>query len=343
MGLSNLLYDTRTPYNSKSGYKEMEKLAESLSYYSMDESVQLARERGTFPVYEDTEYPEGEIPIAGYYERDKHQKDWDGLISKIKENGIRNGMTTTIAPTGSISMIADTSHGIEPEFSLAYEKNVTAGDFYYANEVFEEALKDEGIYSEELLQKINENYGSLIGLEEIPDHLKEVFVTALDIHYTDHLAAQASWQDWVTASISKTINMPRSATPDDVLNSFMLGHKLGLKGLTVYRDGSKSRQVLNMDGESATERNLEPSEYVKNYLEEEFANTPDGEKYWEAQSFRESLRSDKPKNKDLLEDETHPLNQVEDLEECPDCGGKVIHEGGCNKCVECGWSTCSIS
>jgi ribonucleoside-diphosphate reductase alpha chain len=240
-------------------------------------------------------------------------------------------------------MIADTSHGIEPEFSLAYEKNVTAGDFYYANEVFEEALKDEGIYSEELLQKINENYGSLIGLEEIPDHLKEVFVTALDIHYTDHLAAQASWQDWVTASISKTINMPRSATPDDVLNSFMLGHKLGLKGLTVYRDGSKSRQVLNMDGESATERNLEPSEYVKNYLEEEFANTPDGEKYWEAQSFRESLRSDKPKNKDLLEDETHPLNQVEDLEECPDCGGKVIHEGGCNKCVECGWSTCSIS
>jgi len=343
MGLSNLLYDTRTPYNSESGYKEMEKLAESLSYYSMDESVQLARERGTFPVYEDTEYPEGEIPIAGYYERDKHQKDWDGLISKIKENGIRNGMTTTIAPTGSISMIADTSHGIEPEFSLAYEKNVTAGDFYYANEVFEKALKDEGIYSEELLQKINENYGSLIGLEEIPDHLKEVFVTALDIHYTDHLAAQASWQDWVTASISKTINMPRSATPDDVLNSFMLGHKLGLKGLTVYRDGSKSRQVLNMDGESATERNLEPSEYVKNYLEEEFANTPDGEKYWEAQSFRESLRSGEPKNKDLLEDETHPLNQVEDLEECPDCGGKVIHEGGCNKCVECGWSTCSIS
>ncbi|MEF8917661.1 MAG: adenosylcobalamin-dependent ribonucleoside-diphosphate reductase [Candidatus Bipolaricaulota bacterium] len=343
MGLSNLLYDTRTPYNSETGYKEMEKLAESLSYYSMDESVKLARERGTFPVYEDTEYPEGEIPIAGYYERDQHQKDWDGLIEKIKENGIRNGMTTTIAPTGSISMIADTSHGIEPEFSLAYEKNVTAGDFYYANEVFEKALKDEGIYTEELLQKINENYGSLKGLEEIPDNLKEVFVTALDIHYTDHLAAQASWQDWVTASISKTINMPRSATPDEVLNSFMLGHKLGLKGLTVYRDGSKSRQVLNMDGESATERNLEPSEYVKNYLEQEFANTPDGENYWEAQSFRESLRNDKPNNKDLLEDETHPLNQVEDLEECPDCGGNVIHEGGCNKCVECGWSTCSIS
>ncbi|MFB6290470.1 MAG: adenosylcobalamin-dependent ribonucleoside-diphosphate reductase [Candidatus Bipolaricaulia bacterium] len=343
MGLSDFLYDSRIPYNSEKGYEKMEKLAESLSYYSMDESVKLAKERGAFPLYEESGYPDGEIPVAGYYEREKHQKDWDDLIKGIQKHGIRNGMTTTIAPTGSISMIADTSHGIEPEFSLAYEKNVTAGDFYYANEVFEKALKNKGIYSEELLQKINENYGSLSGLEEIPDELKEVFVTALDIHYTDHLTAQASWQDWVTASISKTINMPSSATPDDILNSFLLGHKLGLKGLTVYRDGSKSSQVLNMDGEQATERNLEPSDYVKSYLEEEFANTPDGEKYLEAQNLGESLRSDKPSNKDLLEDETHPLNQVEDLEECPDCGGKVIHEGGCNKCVECGWSTCSIS
>ncbi|MCF7890019.1 adenosylcobalamin-dependent ribonucleoside-diphosphate reductase [Candidatus Bipolaricaulota bacterium] len=344
MGLSDMLYDSSTPYNSEQGYKKMEKLAESLSYYSMNESVELAKERGSFPLYEESSYPEGEIPIAGYYERETHQKDWDALIESIKQNGIRNGMTTTIAPTGSISMIADTSHGIEPEFSLAYEKNVTAGDFYYANGVFEDRLKERGMYSEELLQKINENYGSLAGLEEIPDDLKEVFVTALDIHYTDHLTAQASWQDWVTASISKTINMPSSATPDDILNAFMLAHKLGLKGLTVYRDGSKSRQVLNMDGENAKERNLEPSDYVKNFLEEEFANTPEGDKYWETQNFSESLRSDKPQNKDLLEDDdTHPLNQVEELDECPDCGGQVIHEGGCNKCVECGWSTCSIS
>lgn len=345
MGLSNLLYDSSIPYNSEQGYKKMEKFAESLSYYSMDESVELARERGTFPLYDDSAYPEGEIPIAGYYERETHQKDWDRLIDSIQEHGIRNGMTTTIAPTGSISMIADTSHGIEPEFSLAYEKNVTAGSFYYANGVFEKALKEKGLYSEELLQKINENYGSLTGLEEIPDDLKEVFVTALDIHYTDHLTAQASWQDWVTASISKTINMPSSATPDDILNSFLLAHKLGLKGLTVYRDGSKSRQVLNMDGEKASEKSLEPSDYVKNYLEEEFLDVSDQDKFWETEDFSESLRTEgQPKNKDLLEeDDTHPLNQVEELDECPDCGGKVVHEGGCNKCVECGWSTCSIS
>ncbi len=344
MGLSNLLYDLGIPYNSARGYRMMDELGESLTYFSLDESVELAKERGVFPIYEESGYPQGRIPVAGYYEREDHRKDWDSLIEKIRTHGIRNGMTTTIAPTGSISMIADTSHGVEPEFSLAYEKNVTAGDFYYANEVFEEKLKERGIYDDQILQKINENYGSLSGLEEIPEEMKEVFVTALDIHYTDHLMAQASWQDWVTASISKTINLPSSATPDDILNSFLLAHKLGLKGLTVYRDGSKSRQVLNMEGEKAQERNLEPSDYVKEYLDKQFGNSSEKSKYWESLDFYEVQKGEKPKNKDLLEeDQTHPLNQGEPVEECPECGGKVVHEGGCNKCVECGWSTCSIS
>ncbi|MFW6190149.1 MAG: adenosylcobalamin-dependent ribonucleoside-diphosphate reductase [Candidatus Bipolaricaulota bacterium] len=343
MGLSDLMYEREIKYNSKEGFKTMEKLAESLTYFSLDESVELARERGVFPLYEESGYPEGKIPVSGYYEHEDHGRDWEGLIDRIKQNGIRNGMTTTIAPTGSISMIADTSHGIEPEFSLAYEKNVTAGSFYYANEVFEEKLKEEGIYSEELLEKINNNYGSLSGLEGIPERLKEVFVTALDVHYTDHLMAQASWQDWITASISKTINMPNSVTPDDILNSFLLAHRLGLKGVTVYRDGSKSRQVVNMDGERTGERNLEPSDYVKTFLEREFAGESNGDKFLEPQNFYKSLEGERGKNKDLLEDEgPRPLDQVEPLEKCPDCGGKVIHEGGCNKCVECGWSTCSI-
>lgn len=344
MGLSDLMYDREIQYNSEEGFRTMEDLAETLTYYSLDESVELARERGVFPLYDETGYPDGEIPVAGYYEKDNHNQDWNALTDKIQENGVRNGMTTTIAPTGSISMIADTSHGIEPEFSLAYEKNVTAGDFYYANEVFEEKLKEEGIYSEELLEKINRNYGSVAGLDEIPDRLKEVFITALDVHYTDHLMAQASWQDWVTASISKTINMPNSVTPDDILNSFLLAHKLGLKGLTVYRDGSKQRQVLNMDGEKSGERNLVPSDYVKSYLEEEFSGETEGEQFWEPQNFYSSLQNDKGTTKDMLEDEgPHPLDQVDPLDECPECGGKVVHEGGCNKCVECGWSTCSIS
>ncbi|MBS3765285.1 adenosylcobalamin-dependent ribonucleoside-diphosphate reductase, partial [Candidatus Bipolaricaulota bacterium] len=172
MGLSDLMYEQGIKYNSEEGFRTMEELAETLTYFSLDESVELAKERGVFPLYDESSYPDGEIPVAGYYEQDNHARDWDGLIEKIEENGVRNGMTTTVAPTGSISMIADTSHGVEPEFSLAYEKNVTAGSFYYANEVFEKKLKEEGIYSEDLLEQINNNYGSLAGLDEIPERLK---------------------------------------------------------------------------------------------------------------------------------------------------------------------------
>ncbi|MBS3812693.1 adenosylcobalamin-dependent ribonucleoside-diphosphate reductase [Candidatus Bipolaricaulota bacterium] len=340
MGLSDLLYEREIPYNSEEGFEFMGELAETLSYVSMDESVELAKERGLFPVYEESDYPKGKIPIAEYYESNDHNEDWDGLIGRIQEHGIRNGMTTTVAPTGSISMIADTSHGIEPEFSLAYEKNVTAGDFYYANEIFERELKGRGLYNDRLLAKITDNYGSLVGIEEVPEELKQVFVTALDIHYADHLMAQAMWQKWVSASISKTINMPNTATTEDVLNSFLIAHKLGLKGLTVYRDGSKSKQVLNMEGNGALEKKLKPSDFSRGKLEE-IAGVSPAVKISESLDFHQGKKEDESKS--FISDPTHPLNQVDDLEVCPECGGKVVHEGGCNKCVECGWSTCSIS
>ncbi len=346
MGLANLLYKFEIPYNSEKSYKMMETLAEHLTYYSMDESIELAKKRGVFPIYEDTDYPNGKLPVAAYYEAEEQTKDWESLIDKVKELGIRNGMTTTVAPTGSISMIADTSHGIEPEFSLAYEKNVTAGDFYYANEIFEQELKDRGLYTDELLARINDNYGSLVDIDEVPEELREVFVTALDIHYADHLIAQSSWQKWISASISKTINMPNSAKPEDVFNSFLIAHKLGLKGLTVYRDGSKSRQVMNMKGDGALERVLKPSDYVQKVLEDELAELGDAIDLSESLELYQSATSggkQEEGNRPIIDDPTHPLNQAEDLEKCPECGGKVIHEGGCNKCVECGWSTCSIS
>lgn len=345
MGLSDLLYEKEIPYNSDRGYKEMESLAEQLSYYSMDESVELAKERGVFPVYEESEYTDGRIPVAEYYESDGHNQDWDGLIERILQHGIRNGMTTTVAPTGSISMIADTSHGIEPEFSLAYEKNVTAGDFYYANEIFERELKERGVYTDDLLARINENYGSVVGIDEIPEDMKEVFVTALDIHYADHLVAQGAWQKWVSASISKTINMPNSATPEDVLNSYLIAHRLGLKGLTIYRDGSKSRQVLNMEGDGAREKRLTPSDYARETLKNELSDLPPDINISETLDISSGTKTGVGEEEGglIIDDPTHPLNQADDLDVCPECGGKVIHEGGCNKCVECGWSTCSVS
>ena len=265
MGLANALYRMGIKYDSEEGYQFMSELAENLTYYSMKESVELAKERGKFPLYEQSSYTDGKIPVAGANEKTHRTKDWDGLTEEIKEHGIRNSKTTTLPPTGSVAMIADTSHGVEPEFSLAYEKNVDVGDFYFSNDVFGEELKERNLYDQDLLEAIADNYGTLRGFD-VPDDLKDIFVTALDIHYLDHLMAQGVLQEWITASISKTINMPADAEPSDVRRAFEVGHYLGVKGITVYRDDSKSEQVINMQGESRDNK-LEPSLYVKEKLE----------------------------------------------------------------------------
>ncbi|MEK6821799.1 MAG: adenosylcobalamin-dependent ribonucleoside-diphosphate reductase, partial [Thermoproteota archaeon] len=269
MGVADLLYKLKIPYNSKEGYELQSKLSEALTYYSMEESVALAKSRGEFPLCSKTEYPEGKIPIAGYYEKPKesHCYEWDALIEKIKKHGIRNVLTTTVAPTGTLSMIADCSNGMEPAFALVFEKRVTVGRFFYTNKIVEEVLKEHGLYSDELLAKIADNYGSLKGIPEIPQWMQDVFVTAMDIHWADHLMAQGVWQDWIGNAIAKTINMPYDVTADDVKSAYLLAHELGLKGITVYRDGSRHKQVLHMTSENAQKTfDVTPSEYVTGYV-----------------------------------------------------------------------------
>ena len=143
MGVADLLYKLRISYNSKEGYEFMSKLSEALSYYSMEESVALAQSRDEFPLCPKTEFPDGKIPIAGYYQKPKnaHYYDWDALIEKIQKYGIRNVLTTTVAPTGTLSMIADCSNGMEPTFALVFEKRVTVGRFFYTNKIFEQVLR----------------------------------------------------------------------------------------------------------------------------------------------------------------------------------------------------------
>src|SRR6478672_678590 len=184
MGIADLLFMLKVPYNSKEGYDFMNKLAEAISYYSMEESVAIAKTRGPFPLFNKTEYVNGKIPVAGYYEipKEMHSYDWDSLIEKIKKNGIRNSWTSTIAPTGTLLMIVDTSNGVEPIFALVFEKRVTVGRFFYSNRVFENLLKEKGLYSDEILTKIANNYGSVRGLSEIPEWIQNIFVTAIDIH-----------------------------------------------------------------------------------------------------------------------------------------------------------------
>ncbi|MEM3370275.1 MAG: adenosylcobalamin-dependent ribonucleoside-diphosphate reductase [Candidatus Woesearchaeota archaeon] len=245
MGVGDFLYELGIRYDSDAGLSMMGEVMEFINFHSKLESIELAKERGVFPLYEESFYPEGRMPFEGFYHPESWHQDWNIVVEGIKKYGLRNAFTTVIAPTGSISMIAGTSSGIEPVFSLVFEKRVVVGNFYYVNRVFEKVLKDRGLYNHSIIERISNNFGSVQNLPEIPNDIKEVFVTAADIPAERHVYAQAAFQRWTDSSISKTINMPASASVEDVKNAYLLAHSLGCKGITVYRDGSIENQVLN--------------------------------------------------------------------------------------------------
>ncbi len=335
MGVADLLYKLRIPYNSKEGYEMQSKLSEALTYYSMEESVALAKTRGEFPLCSKTEFPEGKIPIAGYYEKSKnhHSYDWDALISKIKKHGIRNVLTTTVAPTGTLSMIADCSNGMEPTFALVFEKRVTVGRFFYTNKIFEQVLRENGLHSEELLAKVADNYGSVRGIPEIPEWIQKIFVTAMDIHWADHLCAQEVWQDWIGNAIAKTINMPYDVSADDVKAAYLLAHEMGLKGITVYRDSSRHEQVLHMTSANAKKIfDTRPSEVVTDYVNTKITNP------YVRKQVDNALRLIVP------QEETHAPQIIEEEKEedlCPTCKNNLVFVEGCSLCIECGFSGCT--
>lgn len=335
MGVADLLYKLRIPYNSKEGYEFQYKLAEALTYYSMEESVALARSRGEFDLCPKTEFPEGKIPVSGYYEKPKgeHYYDWDALISKIQKHGIRNVLTTTVAPTGTLSMIADCSNGMEPTFALVFEKRVTVGRFFYTNKIFEQVLRENGLYSDELLAKIADNYGSVRGLAEIPEWIQNIFVTAMDIHWSDHLMAQAVWQEWIGNAIAKTINMPHDVSAEDVKAAYLLAHELGLKGITVYRDGSRHTQVLHMTSENAEKTfDVVPSSFLHEFISKSIKNN-----YVRAQ-VNNALQL-KITEEPLLESSVK--EEISEDMLCPSCKNALVFVEGCSICIECGFSGCT--
>ena len=335
MGVADLLYKLRIPYNSAEGYELQGRLAEALTYYSMEESVAIAKSRGKFPLCSKSEYPDGKIPVAGYYEkpREQHSYDWDILVERIKEHGIRNVLTTTVAPTGTLSMIASCSNGVEPTFALAYEKRVTVGRFFYTNPIVKEVLRENGLDSDEIFAKIADNYGSVKGIEEIPEWIQKIFVTAMDIHWADHLMAQAVWQQWIGNAIAKTINMPYDVSPEDVKAAYLLAHELGLKGITIYRDGSRHKQVLHMTSDSAEKKfDVVPSKAVTSFVSKTIT------KPYLKKQIGTSLRQ---KPVESIVAETGFVDDVSDDALCPTCKSNLIFAEGCNLCIECGFSGCT--
>jgi len=221
MGLADLFFQLGIPYDSNKGIEMSEKIMKRVSDKSHEVSMKIAAARGGFPAFK------GSI--------------WDKKGAKP----MRNAATTTIAPTGTISMIASASSGIEPIFALVYTKTVMDGvALINVNPFFEDALKKAGIYSDDLIQKITKNNGSIQDIEEIPEDIRKVFVTAGDISPEWHVKIQAAFQKYTDNAISKTINFPNSATIEDVEKAYLMAYKLNCKGITVYRDGSRQVQVL---------------------------------------------------------------------------------------------------
>ncbi|MBN1492647.1 MAG: vitamin B12-dependent ribonucleotide reductase [Candidatus Omnitrophica bacterium] len=230
MGFSDMLLQLGVPYNSEEGIEIAGQIMSFINEKSKEASVELAKERGTFPNFSGSVYDTRE----GYR--------------------IRNACTTTIAPTGTISMIAGCSSGVEPLFAVCYVKNVMDGHkLVEINPLFEQVAKDGGFYSKELMDKIA-MVGSLHKFDEIPQEVKDVFVTAHDITPEYHIKMQAAFQKYTDNAVSKTVNFSKEATVEDVSKVYMLAYKTGCKGVTIYRDGSRDEQVLSVGTSSGDKK-----------------------------------------------------------------------------------------
>ncbi len=220
MGFADMLFKLGVKYDSDEGLEWAGKIMKFIDEKAREATAELGRERGVFPAWEESVF-------AGTDYRP------------------RNMALTTIAPTGTISMIADTSSGIEPVFSLAYQKNTVEGKVLYnVNPVLVEVLKKRNLYDEKLIEKIVANGGVLGGLTEVPDDIKKVFVSALEISPEWHVKIQAAFQKHVDNAVSKTINFPKEARVEDVREAYLQAYTLGTKGITIYRTGSREKEIL---------------------------------------------------------------------------------------------------
>jgi ribonucleoside-diphosphate reductase alpha chain len=222
MGFADMLIQLAIPYDSDEAVETAESLMKFISEKAREKSRELAKEKGPFPNFDRSIFAERGSPPQ------------------------RNATITTIAPTGTISIIANTSSGIEPLFAVAYIRNVMDNtELMEVNPFFEEIAKKKGFYSENLMREIAKK-GSIQDIEGIPDDVKRIFVTAHDIAPGWHVKIQAAFQKSVDNAVSKTVNLNRIATPEQVKEIYNLAYDLGCKGVTIYRDGSKKSQVLNI-------------------------------------------------------------------------------------------------
>ncbi len=239
MGFADMLIELGIPYDSEEAVRLAEELMAFIERESVAASQRLGEERGSFPAF-----PGSLWEAKGF-------------------SAMRNATTTTIAPTGTLSLIAGTSSGIEPLFALAYRRRALGGvEWVEIHEGFLKALKERGLEVESIVERVLET-GNLSGISGLPEELRRVFVTAFEVSPESHLAIQTVFQRHTHNAVSKTINLPESATKEEVARIYLKAYELGLKGVTVYRYGSRPEQVLSLPRDRACPdcgERLEPRE-----------------------------------------------------------------------------------
>jgi ribonucleoside-diphosphate reductase alpha chain len=317
MGFADMLYKLDIGYDTLEGFEMAEKVMAFIQKNAHEMSQELGEEKGVFNNYDKSIYAQNGIKM-------------------------RNAALTNIAPTGTISMMYDISGGVEPYFALAYHyRNVLGGDveLTYVNKHLERALKESNCWTDAIKEEIIRS-GTLQHIEEIPNHVKKVFVTSMDISAPNHTKMQAAFQKHCDNAISKTVNFPYSATKEDVLQGYLLAWKLGCKGCTVYRDGSRELQVLNLNKDKKPEKEevLDPNAGITEEMSMgEGVQVP-------TTGSTNSTASAISATYEIPNGHTAPMGKKEVIAsgKCPECGSALNISEGCYTCVSCGVSACSI-
>ena len=307
MGWADLLMKLGIPYNSEEGTKLGGQIMEFIDYESKCESIELSKERGRFNNFEGSIYDQENYLYNKYKGKSAGKisdDQWKELDALIKVHGIRNATTTCIAPTGTISMIASASGGIEPLFGLVFSRLIMDGtEMLEINPIFKDYMIEHGLYSEDLMKAIAKD-GSVAHVAGVPEEVKRIFVTAHDVSPYWHVKMHAAFQLHTDNAVSKTVNFEEHATRKDIEEAYILAYKNHLKGITVYRNNSRQFQPMNLD----------------------------------AKKKEEEVKVEEVKVEEIKSEE--PTGEIKTVK-CPECGNEIQMAEGCFICLNCGYSGCS--
>lgn len=314
MGWADMLMKAGISYSSEEGTKLAGQVMEFIDYISKSESIELAKERGRFNNFKGSIYDQPNYLFNKFMGKSagKISDDmWAKLDSDIQKYGLRNATTTCIAPTGTISMIAGASGGVEPLFGLVFSRLIMDGtEMLEVNPIFKDYMLSHNLYSDDLMAQIAKD-GSLSHVEGVPNEIKRIFVTAHDIAPYWHVKMQAAFQLHVDNAVSKTVNFVESATREDIKEVYILAYKNNLKGITVYRNNSRQFQPMNL-------------------------NTKKKEPKIEMKPIEKNLEPKVEENRE----EYNPTGEIKTIK-CPECGNEIQMAEGCFICLNCGYSGCS--